>query len=230
MFSIGQYNGASLSDHTLCLTFDDGPGHTEGDGPGPKTVRLAEYLYSEGILATFFMVGAHIKKYPEAPRKVAALGHIIGNHTFQHLKPLPKHLSDNDDVVEEIELTDRLIKEFNLDNKIYFRAPWGSWSVEVAEKLNKDLHDGLDHIGPYFWDIESSDWSFWNQMKTAEECAAAYLSKVEAVRKGIVLMHDSTADLVVARNNNRTYETIKILILELKRRGYRFVSLREIAI
>jgi peptidoglycan/xylan/chitin deacetylase (PgdA/CDA1 family) len=238
MFSVRQHTGTSLPKHTLCLTFDDGPGQTESDvpgqtesdGPGPKTIRLAEYLHGEGISGTFFMVGAHINKYPDVPGKVAALGHIVGNHTYHHLKPLPQHLRANDDIVGEIESTDDLIREYNPDNKIYFRAPWASWSPKVAEKLNKDLHNGLDHIGPYCWDIESNDWKYWNEMKAAEECAAAFIKKVEKVKRGIVLMHDSTVDLALARDNNRTYETVKILIPELKRRGYRFVGLNEVRI
>jgi peptidoglycan/xylan/chitin deacetylase (PgdA/CDA1 family) len=39
---------------TLCLTFDDGPGETIGDGPGPKTLKLAKFLNKNGIRATFF--------------------------------------------------------------------------------------------------------------------------------------------------------------------------------
>ena len=34
---------------TLCLTYDDGPGATTGNGPGPRTAQLAEYLHNEGI-------------------------------------------------------------------------------------------------------------------------------------------------------------------------------------
>jgi peptidoglycan/xylan/chitin deacetylase (PgdA/CDA1 family) len=60
MFSTDQLKGLSLPEKTLCLTFDDGPGETEGDDPGPKTVQLAEYLTEQNISATFFMVGSHL--------------------------------------------------------------------------------------------------------------------------------------------------------------------------
>ena len=41
-------------------------------------------------------------------------------------------------------------------------------------------------------------------------------------------MHDSTTDLVKARDNNQTFEVIKILVPKLKELGYSFVSLRDI--
>jgi len=59
MFSLDQLTGSHLPEKTLCMTFDDGPGETPNDGPGPKTIPLAEYLYKENIPATFFCVGQH---------------------------------------------------------------------------------------------------------------------------------------------------------------------------
>lgn len=231
MFSkLPQYTGASLPDKSLCLTFDDGPGETAGDGPGPKTLKLAEYLYQEGVCATFFMVGKHINQYPLILPEVASLGHLIGNHTYCHAKPLPEALSIGWDIVTEIEMTDELIKKFNPANKIYFRAPWGEWNDEVADTLNQQLRNSLDHIGPFRWDIDGDDWRYWVNGQTAEEGAAAYLDKIIEANKGIILMHDSTADLLRAKINNRAYETIKILIPKLKSLGYQFIGLDKIVV
>ena len=41
-------------------------------------------------------------------------------------------------------------------------------------------------------------------------------------------MHDSTTDLLKARENNLTFETVKILIPKLREFGFSFVRLNEI--
>src|SRR5262249_6194104 len=59
MFFDGAIVGDRLPPGILCLTYDDGPGRTDGDedGPGPRTAELGEYLHSQGVPATFFAVG-----------------------------------------------------------------------------------------------------------------------------------------------------------------------------
>src|SRR5712672_1415908 len=46
-------NGLSLPEATISLTFDDGPGETDGEGSGPRTPELAQFLADQGIAATF---------------------------------------------------------------------------------------------------------------------------------------------------------------------------------
>jgi peptidoglycan-N-acetylglucosamine deacetylase len=64
-------------DRALYLTFDDGPNpHT--------TERIVRLLLREQVPATFFMVGLHAERYPEAARLVARAGFEVGNHTQTH--------------------------------------------------------------------------------------------------------------------------------------------------
>jgi peptidoglycan/xylan/chitin deacetylase (PgdA/CDA1 family) len=228
MFSINQFNASFLPEKTLCLTFDDGPGETIGDGPGPKTLNLAQFLKEENISATFFSVGKFVLQYASTVKEVAKMGHTIGNHTFCHGGRLPDLLQNGWDISSEILMTDSLIKEFISKNTVYFRAPWGAWSEEVALQLNESVQNGINHIGPFFWDIEANDFGFWNSGRSAQECADAYFNKVVEIKKGIVLMHDSTADILRAKNNNLTCETMKLLVPRLKSNGFKFVGLDEI--
>jgi hypothetical protein len=69
---------------------------------------------------------------------------------------------------------------------------------------------------------------FWRDDRPAEECARAYLEAIERVGRGIVLMHDSTADIDEIRPRNRSLALARSLVPELRRRGYRFVRLDEI--
>jgi len=230
MFSDQQYTGHALPHKTVCLTFDDGPGESKDNGPGPKTVQLAQYLWEQGICATFFMVGKFIDKYPSIPQEVSRLGHIIGNHTYSHQQPLPDQLTKGEDVISEIAATDQLIKQYCRNNTIYFRAPWGIWSAAVAAHLNENINNGLEHIGPVNWDIDSNDWAYWRDGGSAEDCAQECLDKIQELNGGILLMHDSTADIDHIRENNRTLETIRILVPQLKALGYQFAGLDKLSL
>src|SRR5262245_56871277 len=56
MFFHRDIKGDRLPRGTVCFTYDDGPGVTEGDGPGPNTLELGRYLFEQEIAATFFVV------------------------------------------------------------------------------------------------------------------------------------------------------------------------------
>jgi peptidoglycan/xylan/chitin deacetylase (PgdA/CDA1 family) len=228
MFSNNQLQGTMLPEKVLCFTFDDGPGQTRQAGPGPKTLQLAQYLHAQGIPATFFMVGQLIKRYPHIVSAVADMGHTVGNHTFFHSKPLIKQLEEGENIVAEIEMTDQLIRDYCRDSTVYFRAPWGLWSTAVAHTLNEHIHNGLNHVGPFYWDIDSRDWAYWQNNGSPKSCATSCLRKIRRINRGIVLMHDSTADITSIRRNNQTYETVKILIPKLKDLGYTFVEIDQV--
>lgn len=222
-------NGSTLPYKTLCFTFDDGPGETNGDGPGPKTIRLAEYLIAEGIYATFFMTGKHLSQYPHLARQVWDMGHTVGNHTWHHPDFLkPETFVPGETKVTEIEKTQKLISAFNPANNIFFRAPYGTWSEDVAAELNASLKTGINYIGPIGWDVNENDWNFWLNKNTPGSCAAAYLQGIQQAGRGIVVMHDSTTDHEEIKLNNRTLEMVKILVPQLKNLGYKFVRLQDV--
>ncbi len=58
---------------------------TIDDGPDPaSTPAVLKLLRDHGARATFFVVGAQVRKYPELARQIAAEGHTLGNHTQTH--------------------------------------------------------------------------------------------------------------------------------------------------
>ncbi len=227
MFSTTQLTGALLPDKTLCFTFDDGPGDTDGDGPGPKTLRLAHYLHDQQIWGTFFSFGPFVEQYPKITSEVSRLGHIVGNHTYRHEHMIP-YFKNGGDIVVEITRTDELIASSITNNTVFFRAPYGEWDAELSTYLNERLDKKYNHIGPFHWDITGGDFAFWGRKQNAETCANAYINEIMQKNRGIILMHDSTADYENMRLNNLTFETVQILVPELKRMGYSFVRLDEI--
>jgi peptidoglycan/xylan/chitin deacetylase (PgdA/CDA1 family) len=62
----------------IALTFDDGP-HPEDTPP------LLDLLERHGARATFFVVGKSARRWPELIERIAAGGHALGNHTWDHL-------------------------------------------------------------------------------------------------------------------------------------------------
>jgi peptidoglycan/xylan/chitin deacetylase (PgdA/CDA1 family) len=73
----GTVVGAWTRQPIAALTFDDGPNPD-------ATPQLLETLAHHGARATFFMVGRVAERHPELVEQVAAAGHAIGNHTWDH--------------------------------------------------------------------------------------------------------------------------------------------------
>src|SRR4051795_4019544 len=66
-----------LQDHEVVLTFDD--------GPWPATTpKVLAALERECVRATFFLIGKPASEHPEIVRKISALGHTVGHHTWTH--------------------------------------------------------------------------------------------------------------------------------------------------
>src|SRR5439155_1649341 len=61
----------------IALTFDDGPHPV-------MTERLLAMLKTEGVPATFFIVGKMAVRHPEIVQEIAREGHEVANHTFSH--------------------------------------------------------------------------------------------------------------------------------------------------
>src|SRR5258707_1122590 len=62
----------------VALTIDDGP-HPE------VTPRVLDQLDAAGARATFFCVGAQVRRHPVLSRAIVARGHAIENHSEHHL-------------------------------------------------------------------------------------------------------------------------------------------------
>ena len=227
MYQAAPVSGQSLPPGTLSLTFDDGPGQTEGPGPGPRTLELGQYLAGQGIRATFFMVGKFASDLPDVMIQLEQLGHLVGNHTYDHAN-LPDSLTFGGDPVGQVTRTDAVIRNWIDSPVVYMRPPYGAWGPEVAATLNANLTASLSHVGPINWDIDAGDWDCWRGGATPESCAAGYLKAINTAGRGIVLMHDCTADQDVVKRANRTLELIQSLVPVLQQGGYQFARLDDV--
>jgi peptidoglycan/xylan/chitin deacetylase (PgdA/CDA1 family) len=58
---------------------------TFDDGPLPNTSNILTLLDAFGLKATFFLVGAQMRRYPDIVAEVAARGHAIASHGIRHV-------------------------------------------------------------------------------------------------------------------------------------------------
>ena len=116
--------GDRLPQGTLCFTYDDGPGRSGGgeDDPGPRTAELGAFLHSQGVPATFFVVGKFAEKFADILAGLRSRGHLVANHTFDH-PSLPAFVARGDDVFGQIARTDAAIGDHVKGCPTFFRAP-----------------------------------------------------------------------------------------------------------
>jgi peptidoglycan/xylan/chitin deacetylase (PgdA/CDA1 family) len=183
---------------TVYLTFDD--------GPTPEVTEWTlEILAQHDIKATFFCIGKNIEANPEIFAKVAAAGHSIGNHTFNHLNGWKNKYNayiDNFDACET-SINNRL------DNpKKLFRPPYGKIKTAQAATVRKKGYKII------MWDVLSAD---FDQTITPEKCLQNVL---DATCEGsIIIFHDS-----VKASANLRY-ALPRAIEKLKEKGFRFEAL-----
>jgi len=221
MFAPEPITGDTLPDGSLVLTYDD--------GPGPNTLAVAEYLSGMGIEATFFVVGESIERLPDVPARVRALGHRLGNHTWTHeFGGLTAQLERGGDIVGELTRTAALLD--GGAESLAFRPPYGFWDPQVAATLNADAPLSAGHLGPFNWTIDCRDWEGWSHGDDPSVVAARYRVQANSTRKGIVLMHDYTADFPIIARANRSAELTRALVPMLIADGFRFVPLAAVPV
>lgn len=219
MYLSTSFNGAELPAKNLCLTFDD--------GPGSSTLEIARFLFENHIRATFFVVGKYAIHQTDVLSELKKMGHLIGNHTYDH-PDLPYYVSVNGNILDQTLRTDAIIKPYVDAEHIYFRAPYGKWSPEVAHELNKSILT-INHIGPIHWEIAGLDCYYWQNEWPVEDACNWYLKEIEKIGRGIIVMHDDIADMDVVKKRTHTLELVKMLIPKVLEQGYQFVRLDEIS-
>ncbi|OGX06965.1 MAG: hypothetical protein A2Z88_04135 [Omnitrophica WOR_2 bacterium GWA2_47_8] len=190
----------------IALTFDD--------GPSPLwTPKILDELKKANIKATFFMIGHHVKKYPEIARRVIEEGHTIGNHGYAHSVMIYYTLPE---IEEEIKYSEVVIKEATGVTTNIFRPP-KAW-------LSKELKIKIKSMGYQIvlWSLNSKDWVSFNHKYIVK-----YITR--HVKPGDILLFHDSGDVFKAEGGDRlqTVLAIPLLAETLKAKGYEFVSIRE---
>lgn len=182
----------------IALTFDD--------GPWPETPKVLTILRQFNVKATFFILGQNLLLYPDIIKQVVQEGHGVGNHTWTHSYPK----MEPQKAKAEIENTSAKLELMTGLKTRLFRPPGGILDNGVADYARSKNYAVI------MWSIDTKDF----QKPTATVLANRVLNQA---RPGdIVLMHDGGG------NRSETIASLKIIIPELQKRGYRFVTVSEL--
>ena len=186
------------------LTFDDGPGkYTDG---------ILDLLKEEGILATFFVLGVQLEKYPETTKRLVSEGHSIGNHSYNH--EYKEIYMDFDLFAEQYSLTNQLIVQLtDIDTRL-LRAPGGT-----VGNFDTGYYEAVTEAGfhVFDWNVDSRDSS--SRKITAEEILHEVMQS-KLYDKAIVLLHDSNL-------SEQTYIALPQIISYYREQGYQFAPITE---
>ncbi|HKQ79968.1 MAG TPA: glycosyltransferase [Blastocatellia bacterium] len=198
----------------VALTFDDGPDPV-------WTPRILDILKQARVPASFFIIGQNGQANPKLVKRVVADGHEIGNHSFTHpnLGEIPGRLTDL-----ELNATQRLIESLTGRSTRLFRPPYfGDAEPTTPDEIEPVMRAerlGYLTIGLH---VDPDDWTLPGANEIAERTIAGVTSPDPDLRGQVVLLHDGGGDRA------QTVEALPGLIRELRARGYKFVTVSELA-
>ncbi|SDR86913.1 polysaccharide deacetylase family protein [Actinopolymorpha singaporensis] len=203
---------------TVALTFDD--------GPGPAMLAIANVLRTKGVTATFFDTGAHDDADPATVAKVASMGFLIGNHTWDH--DYPARTTSGWTVAY---LRDQLARTSALQRRLtgrptcFFRPP-GGYLTNVRKTAARE---GMSTV---LWSVDARDWAqpgYADPAAVTRIVARATSPAADDRRHPIVLMHAAKAshedESKVSSYRGNTVAALPRIIDWYAAHGYRFVDL-----
>jgi peptidoglycan-N-acetylglucosamine deacetylase len=166
-------------DPEVIFTFDDGP-HEKW------SAYILDVLAAHKVSAIFYWVGHRVEGRRRAVKKrrralvdrAVRDGHLIGNHTVNHV-----HLCHSGtDAAAEIDHNHSLYEDLTALPIILFRTPYGDKCRKLVALLGER---GLTHL---HWDIDPRE---YNGL-TAEGTAQYVIGRLKRLRgRAVVLMHDT---------------------------------------
>lgn len=209
--AIGPVCRVAVDSRVVALSIDD--------GPSPVHTRpILDLLEELGAEATFFVIGEVAAAHPGLVRRALRLGMEVGNHTWSH-RDLTRLSADEqrDEFGRTQGLLEMLEEESGHHRPLLARAPYGeidSDGLRLAAELQFTMVRWSIAVERYLGSLGMSP----------SEAAAAM---AEAIRPGeIILAHDGGGDR--PRNRRPTVETLRLLLPELRTKGYRVVSVGEL--
>jgi peptidoglycan/xylan/chitin deacetylase (PgdA/CDA1 family) len=170
----GQALTAPPRPREIALTFDD--------GPNPAwTPQLLDILAQHKAKATFFLLGGFARVQPDLVRRIAAAGHLLGNHSWSHpdLSFEPEKR-----IRAELHSTNETLEQIIGAKLKYFRPPFGARRPAVF-RIAREL--GLQTV---LWNAMTSDW----REPSAERITARLAQKTDRLtqngRAVNIVLHD----------------------------------------
>ena len=174
---------------------------------GPNTVitpQVLDLLEEYGALASFFLIAQNITpESADVVRRAKAMGCEIENHSLTH-----GHMDTmtEEEIRSEVKACTEMITEITGEAPKYFRPPF----IDVS----REMYDNIDLT--FICGVGCEDWV---PTVTAEQRAERVLANAEDGQ--IVLLHDM-------QWNQATVDALKVILPELKNRGFEFVTVSRL--
>lgn len=192
-------NGSQKETKIVALTFDDGPNEE-------MTALVLDKLEKHDVVASFFVIGQLVNESTRPTlERMVDMGCEINNHSWAWES---MNGMSPEQIRESVDKTNAAIKKYSGQEPKFFRPPNLASSDVLHETVNLPFASG----------VLGMDWAGCGT--EAEDRAQNVL---DGVRDGaIILLHD------VQPYPHPTPEALDILIPELKKQGYEFVTLSEL--
>jgi peptidoglycan/xylan/chitin deacetylase (PgdA/CDA1 family) len=206
------------TERAIALTFDDGP-------TDEFTTPVLDILDRYDAAATFFVIGELAEQRPDTLKAVAARGHEIGNHTYDHRSAEGQ---DPATVLAKVERGAEAIAAALGDVPRWMRPVKGHVTGSILRAASRVEHDIA------IWSLQRG------QRGTVGDgdAAAVEAHLLQKVHPGaIVLLHDGIgrSGLDTERSSSRLQQRRRAEVEALPRvlegwanDGYRFVTLSEL--
>jgi len=200
----------------IALTIDDGPADR-------YTSDMLDELKKYNVKATFFLIGQNAERHPGLVRRIWNEGHEIGNHSFTH--PNIGAMPDREARLE-LTATQRVFQSILHRSTLLFRPPYNAdaepTSAEevkpIALASSMNYVTVLEFLDPQDWNTEERLPNGTKGHRTAQDMLQSVLAQIETEHGSSILLHDGGGD------RSETVKLIPLLIQELSRRGYQFVT------
>jgi len=196
------YYVGGAEEKVIYLTFDCGfeNGNTEA---------ILDALKKHDVPAAFFVVGHYLESAPDLVKRMAAEGHIVGNHTYHH--PDMTSIVSQEAFQKELEDVAVLYEETTGEKMVmYYRPPQGKYSKENL-KMAQELG-----YSTYFWSLAYVDWYQDNQ-PSHEEALSKLTGRIHP--GAVVLLHNTSST---------NGEIMDELLSKWKAMGYTFRPLSDL--
>jgi cellulose synthase/poly-beta-1,6-N-acetylglucosamine synthase-like glycosyltransferase/peptidoglycan/xylan/chitin deacetylase (PgdA/CDA1 family) len=192
----------------IALTFDDGP-------DSRWTPKIAAVLRREHVRATFFLIGSGAARHPELVRLLARDGNELGNHTYTHVA-----LSNGPGWQRrlQLDLTEATIAGITGRYTRLVRPPYSATPDAVTRQGERELAALAGRR--YLIVLANFDSQDWSRPGIARIVSAA---SPPGKTGGIVMFHDGGG------NRSQTVAALEQLIPKLRARGFRFVTVSQLA-
>jgi peptidoglycan/xylan/chitin deacetylase (PgdA/CDA1 family) len=194
----------------VALTFDTEHPDRPAVDPGNARLIMAT-LARAGVRATFFLQGRWVEAYPGDAAAIASAGHLIGHHSFYHVRmPL---LTDAGIATDLADAETAILEAAGADPRPWFRCPFGA-GHDDPRVLAAIAMAGYRHV---HWTVGFEDWDPAHDAASVER---AIVDRTLATGDGAIVLLHSWPD--------QTAAAVGPIVAQLRAAGATFVTIDEL--